>query len=112
MKTLKILSSAFVLMLALTVSFQSIASDLTLKNDYITTQTDPNKTEIDPAKLPAAVQDAIEDGDYSEWKISKAYEITFEEKPEKVEYEVHFKNAKKQKAVEHYTKDGEEIDEG
>jgi len=112
MKTLKAMSSAFVLMLALTVSSQAAINPVAIKSDTpVEVNTEPIKTQIDPAKLPAAVMDAIENGEYAEWKISKAYEIKFKDKPEKVEYEVHFKNAQKQKEVELYTKDGDEIDE-
>ena len=65
---------------------------------------------ITPDKLPMAVQDAIKEGDYALWEIEIAYEVTYPETKE-VEYEVHFLNPAKEKEIEVYTKDGEEVDE-
>jgi len=110
MKTLKVMLSVFVCMLAFTVSTVSISAPIIDHEINSERSIDPNKKKIDPAKLPLAVKEAIEDGEYANWQISKAYKITFDEKPDKVEYEVHFKNKKMEKETEQYTKEGEIVE--
>ncbi|WP_157493888.1 hypothetical protein [Fulvivirga imtechensis] len=103
--------AAFAIMFAAVISTNAT---IDVKNDVVTVNVDPTKTEITPSQLPADVKDAIMDGDYAQWNIEKAYKITYtpEDGDEaKVEYEVHFSNDQGQKEIEVYDEEGELIED-
>ncbi|UII34399.1 hypothetical protein LVD17_11320 [Fulvivirga ulvae] len=105
MKLTKIFIAAFALTFAAIVSTQATTSEVK-SADEVVLKIDPKKTEITPSELPASIKDAIMGGEFAKWNIAKVYKITYSDDKEKVEYEVHFANEKKQKQIKVYNKDG------
>lgn len=113
MKTIKSIVCAGALLISGPVIIYA-ATPGAIKNDnyeIAVKKGDPSKKEIDPASLPAAVKESIMDGDFSEWSIDKAYEVTFDDGKGEVEYEIHFINMREEKEIERYNKEGEELDD-
>ncbi|MBL6449757.1 hypothetical protein JMN32_25830 [Fulvivirga sp. 29W222] len=109
MKMTKIFIAAFTLTFTALVS--SYANTTQIKSDdEIVLKMDPKKTEIRPSELPSPVKDVILNSEFAKWNVAKVYKITYSENKEKVEYEVHFSNDKKEKQIKVYNKEGALID--